>query len=357
VTPLQRHSLPDQIAERLQQGITAARWLRELPSEAELCRELRVSRVTLRKGIGQLIRGGWLTAGGRGCHHRIRKHAKRQKGTSGHIVRVLSPFSTHSLGSIQHVLLGNVAEQLGAAGFRLEFECRPSLFTRHAPEELKRLSALPDTAAWVLKFSTPSMQRWFAENRIPCLVFGRPEEAMELPCIFSDAPVISRHAAGLFCQRGHRELVYCIAEFTSLNDRLCSNTFAQEAQRLGARAQIITHKREPSALSRQLDALLSAEPRPTAFFSTCPEHCLTILCHLLNAGLRVPADASIIAGGDDEFLHFALPKFACYRVDGVKTGRKTAALLMDLIRNGRGQPSNVSILPTFVAGETLGSAP
>lgn len=353
MTSLQRTSLPDQVSMRLQQGITAGRWKAQMPSEAELCRELRVSRVTLRKAIDQLVRNGWLASGGRGRHHRIRKRVKSQKAIAGRIVRALSPYSLFALGSIQHVMLDSVMERLGSAGFRLEYEYRPSLFNRHAPDELKRLIALPDTAAWILHYATQPMQRWFASSGVPCLASGRVYEGLELPSICPDTPAIGRHAAGLFYQRGHRQLVYCMAEFTSLNDRLCSEAFAKEAQRLGAHAQIVTHDREPSALSRKLDTLLTDQPRPTAFFSTCPEHCVTILCHLFNAGLRVPADASIITGWDDEFLHFAIPKFACYRVDGVNMGRKLAAMLLDLIRRGPGKVRTVTILPEFVAGGTL----
>lgn len=357
MTPLRRGSLPDQVAELLREGITASRWSRELPSEAELCRELQVSRVTLRRGIDQLAHSGWLAQGGRGRHHRILKRARAPTAAKGHIVRALSPFSLHSLGSIQHVMLDRVAERLGAAGCRMEYEYRPALFRLHAPDELKRLSTLPDTGAWMVYFSTEPMQRWFAESGISCLVFGKLYEGVNLPNIFSDGLATGRHAAGLFYQRGHRELVYFIAKLTSLNDRLASEAFAKEAQRLGAHARIVTHPDDPSALSRELDVLLAGRARPTAFFSTCPEHCLTILCHLIEGGLRVPHDASIISGWDDEFLHYALPKFACYRVNGAKMGSKAATILLDLIQHDPGKRHTVSMLPEFVPGDTLGPAP
>src|SRR5262249_6140528 len=111
------------------------------------------------------------------------------------------------------------------------------------------------------------------------------------------------------------------------------------------------------AVSRALDRLLSARPRPTGIISTCPEHCVTVLCHLLNAGLRVPDDVSIVSGSDDEFLEFALPRLARYRFDGMKIGRKAGTILLDLIQHGPGKLSTASVLPRFVPGETLGPAP
>jgi DNA-binding LacI/PurR family transcriptional regulator len=354
---LQRISLSDQAVEYLRQAISIGRWKVEMPSESELCRELHISRVTLRHALAELVREGWLTSVGRGSHHQIRKRVRTQRARSGRVVRVLSPYPLYSLGSIHHVILDTMRERLGSAGYRLEYEQQPALFSRHAPSHLKRLGALPDTAAWLILYSTQPMQHWFAECKIPCLLFGRPYGGVQLPCVYPDAPATGRHAAGLFYQRGHRDVVYLMAEFTSLNDQLTSEAFAREARRLGVNFQIVIHDREPSDLSQKLNYLLAARTRPTAFFSVCPEHCLTILCHLLNAGLRVPADASIIAGWDDEFLHFAIPKFACYKVSGVKLASKAAAMLLDLIKHGTGKLRRVPILPEFVPGETLGSTP
>ena len=352
-TPIQRASLPDQAAARLKQGITAARWWRELPSEAELCRELHVSRDTVRKAIAQLVRERWITQGGRGCHHRIRKRAAARKLPAGAIVRVLTPFPLHGLGSVHHVVLDHLAERIGPAGLRIEFEHRPALFTRHHPAELKRLDTLPDSGAWLLFYATEPMQRWFAASGRPCMVIGRAHEGVALPCIYPDTQATARHAAGLFHQRGHRDLVFLIAELTSHGDRLGSAAFVEQAHRHGARAKVITHNGEPADLRRALAEILALRPRPTGFFSNCAEHCLTILGHIINAGLRVPADAAIIAGWDDEFLHYAVPVFARYRIDGAKMGRKAATMLLDLIRHGPGKIRSMKIVPEFVAGETI----
>ena len=77
------------------------------------------------------------------------------------------------------------------------------------------------------------------------------------------------------------------------------------------------------------------------------------MVHFLNAGVRIPAEAAIIAGWDDMFLHFTIPTLAHYRIDGEKAGRKTAGLLIDLLKHGLGKIRSVRILPEFVPGETL----
>lgn len=70
-------------------------------SEALLCREFQVSRVTLRRALDQLIRAGLIIPGGRGTHHRVNTEANLEPVLSptGNIIRVLAPFSFLENGS------------------------------------------------------------------------------------------------------------------------------------------------------------------------------------------------------------------------------------------------------------------
>jgi DNA-binding LacI/PurR family transcriptional regulator len=353
----QRALLCDQVAEVLRQGITDGRWGGQLPSEAALCREFQVSRVTLRKAIGQLMRERWVRSGGRGCHHQIlrRRSAGAQSQTLGRIVRILTPYTGKVMGVVNAGWIEAVSERVNAAGYRVEMEHHPRLFARHRPEDLRRLDARPDTAAWVLHFSTEPMQRWFAASGRPCVVMGRVHAGIHLPSVCNDTEATGRHGAGLLCARGYRELVYLMAEFTSLNDHLAAEAFAKEARSLGARVRIVVDPAGLDPLRAALDKLLAARPRPTGFFSTCPEHCLAILCHLQYAGLRIPEDAAILSGWDDLCVHYAVPTIAHYSIDDGKAGRKTAMVLLDLLKHGSGKLSTVHILPEFKTGGSLGT--
>ena len=356
--PFQRSFLTDQVATFLRQGIAAARWSRELPGELEMCRELHVSRTTLRKALEQLVIEGLITPGGRRRHHRVANQSESRRRPGGGIVRVLSPYAYQACGSVNHVLLDCVAERLHtAAGCRLEYEHRPALFTQHKLNELKRLSDLPDTAAWLVFYSTPQIQHWFADQNVPAVIIGRLHENVRLPCVIPNSQVVAKHAAGLFVGRGHRRLVYFHAQITSHGDRMAAETFEHDARQLGAHARIVTYS-DLLDLRRKLDALLGSRLRPTAFITSAPEHCLAVYVHLLKAGVRVPDDASILATWDDEFLRQVVPNFACYHFDGARLGAKTATLLLDLIRHGpRGRPRMLQVLPVFVPGDTLGPAP
>jgi DNA-binding LacI/PurR family transcriptional regulator len=350
----QRHLLCDQVAQFLREGIEDGRWGKELPTEAALCRELEVSRVTLRRALGHLVNEKQITLGGRGHHHQILRSSEVATQVRGSIVRVLCPVPVFKLGGVHHVALEHLAARIAKIGCRLAIEHHPRLYERHQPLELERLDSQSGTAGWVLLFSTPSIQEWFGRRGRPCVVLGPLHEAAPLSCVLPDASAAAHHAVGIFYSRGHRDLAY-LTDMVSPGDQLASSTFDKEARRLGLRVQIVSHRLDIPSIRKTLNGLLVSKPRPTAYFSNCPEHCITALCHFLNAGLRVPEDVALIAGWDDLNLEYAVPSFARYRVDGMRMGVAIGKALVEGIRHGSGKISSIRIVPDFVEGETVGA--
>ena len=195
---LLRASLPDQLVTLLREGISGGRWRDELPSEAALCREFQVSRMTLRKAIAQLAHERLIVLGGRGRQHSIRQKRSAAPKPTGRIIRVLTPYSLQGMGVVHHAALETLAERVASAGYGLEFEYHPRLFQRHQPAEFQRLDALPDTAGWLLFYSTEPMQRWFAASDRPCVVAGPLYERVNLPCVYPESVAVARHAVGRF---------------------------------------------------------------------------------------------------------------------------------------------------------------
>lgn len=347
-----RISLHDQLVSLLKESISEGQWGDELPIEAALCREFGVSRMTLRKAIAQLAHERWLVLGGRGRRHSIQRRRAIAPKPSGRIIRVLTPYSLMGMGVVHHAALETVAEIVASSGYDLEFEHHPGAFRGHQTTELRRLDALPDTAGWLLFFSTEQIQRWFAASARPCVIAGFLHEGVQLSSVYLEIPIAARHAAGRFYACGHREMVYLIDERTSLGDRRASVAFVEEAHRLGAHARIVEHTGDRESVHRVLRKILAMRPRPSAFYASSPECALTTLCHLSAAKLNIPKEAAIIVGWDDEFLDHTLPTIARYRVDPIKYGRKIAAVVLDQL-HAPGKIRKVSILPEFVNGGSL----
>lgn len=346
----------DQLVALLRRGISEARWKGEMPPEALLCREFQVSRMTLRKALAALAAERWIALGGRGHHHRIRKRPAQRAAARGKVIRMLLPFKPEAWNSSMRDLFEAFAERVASAGYRVEAEYNARVFERSEPSRLEALTNLPDTAAWVIWYATPAMQRWFAKRLQPTLVLGRVADGVTLPSVFLDTPAVARHAAGLLYARGHREMVYLIASVTSLGDRACAESFVAEARRLGAKARAVQYEMNPASIGARMGELLASRPPPTAFFVGANEVAIAALCHLLAAGVSVPADASVLSGMEDYHLGLAYPSIAHYRMRGTSMGRKAAELLLGLIRHGTAKARSIPMLPEFVEGGSLGPA-
>ena len=107
-------------------------------------------------------------------------------------------------------------------------------------------------------------------------------------------------------------------------------------------------------MAKTITTALAFRPRPTAFLTGAPEHAITILCRLQAAGIRVPAEVSVLCGWDDNCLDFTYPAISHYRTSGEEMGRKIGRMLMDLIEHGSGKARTQMVMPEFVAGGTLG---
>ena len=350
-----RLSLVDRVVGFLRHGIDIGRWGASLPTEAELCRELKVSRVTLRKAIAQLVRERWITPGGRGRPHRpTPSTSHRPSPAKGSIIRLLTPYLTTELGSQHQHIRRAVSECIGSAGYWIEIEHKPGLFEHFDEAELARLDSKPGTAAWILSFSTPEMQKWFEGRDRPAVALGRRHEGVHnLNSIFPDSQAVARHVVGMFRTRGHSNLVYFIDRFTSLGDRLCAAEFVRSAKLEGAQAQVVTHGRSRESVCQALIHALAGSPAPTALFSSCPEHCITILCQLQSAGIRVPEAVSLVCGWDDAVLDFAVPPITRYCIEPELMGRKLGEMLLDQIHHGIGKVRVAGIMAEFEPGGTL----
>ncbi|MES2923905.1 MAG: substrate-binding domain-containing protein [Verrucomicrobiota bacterium] len=352
-----RTTLHHQLVALLRQGIENDRWSGGMPCEAELGREFQVSRMTLRKALAQLAAEEWIALGGRGSTHRVLRRPRTKKKLAvptARTIRILTPFGFSGWNTTAFELLETLSERISAAGYRVEMEHHRAVFEKFQASKLARLDALPDTAAWLLFYSTAPIQRWFAASGRPTMVVGRIHEAIPLSCIYPDTEAAARHAAGRLYSCGHREMIYLIENLTSLGDRMASEVFVAEARRLGARARIVNYDGDPPSIRKTVMDLMASRPRATAYLTGSPGIAITVLCHLLSAGIRVPTDAAVIALWDDVDLDVTFPTIARYRTDGKVMGRKIGHKIIDLIRHGPGKVRAMPMVPEFVAGESIG---
>jgi DNA-binding LacI/PurR family transcriptional regulator/DNA-binding transcriptional regulator YhcF (GntR family) len=355
-------TLTDQTAECLRRRIDDGTWTGMLPSEAEICREMGISRGTLRRAMATLLSEGMVISGGRGGRHRVAESARVTRSDSvpeskGHIVRVLSPQPRFIITSQTQIVFQTMSESLGRKGLHLEFEHHPGLLKlRHPNSALKKITAQPNTAGWVLYRSTYEVQQWFEKSDIPSVVIGGKFPDIELSHAEFDLVAASRHGAGVFAARKHKRMVFLTVDTATAGDRASAEAFVTAAAAAGAYAETAVYNDTVPGLCRALDGLLLSNPVPTAFFVAIPNHVPATIGHLTRRGFHVPERAAVISRMDAQLLAEAIPSVARYSTNGELLGRGAARLLERAIKSPvRTSIGNCIIMPEFVDGETAGA--
>lgn len=352
----QRQLLTDQTTALLRNLALSGHWGEVLPSEADLCREFQISRVTLRRSLLQLAREGVIAMGGRGRHHRVMRRVSGQGPSQGHTVRMLSPYPRHRVNTTAQLVQNALLERLAKEGYVMHLEVHPGLYHRFSERELKRLLALPDTVGWLLYLSTREQQEFYAGAGVPCVVLGSVHPGVALANVEFDLRSSCRHAAGLFLARGHTEMIFVTPQPMTAGDKASAEGFLEGAAggRIAAQARVVNYDTTVPDLCRVLREQTERHPSPTAILVGWPEHTFTVLGYLQKLGRRVPEDIVVISRLDDQYLAYSVPSVARYRVDGERMGRRAAELLLDQIHHGPGKMRSIQLVPEFVPGETLG---
>jgi hypothetical protein len=325
-----------------------------------LCRELGVSRGTLRRALAVLFDEGVLAPGGRGGRRTVTEALKRRRRggrkRAGDLVRILSPQPRFIVAGETQMIFQVVSESLGRAGLHLEFEYHPGLWKLRRPDAmLRRVTAQPGTAGWLLYRSTESVQRWFAGSGIPAVVVGGMYPGVALSHAEFDLVAACRHAAGLFAARGRRRLVFLTVENATAGDRASARAFEEAAAELGLRARTAVFDDTVPGLCRAIDSLLLEWPVPDGHLVAFPNHAPATIGHLNRRGVPVPEKAAVISRMDARLLVESIPTVARYAMNAEHLGKGIARLLLDAVDTGRkGGPKSHVVMPEFVDGESAG---
>lgn len=349
----QRSTLVHQLIEILRNGILDGVWEDYLPGELELSQKFQVSRMTLRAALEKLTREGMLMSS-QGCRRRVLKAklGKVPKRFNRRIV-LLTAVPIEGMRSLHMFQVDVLREQLATAGFELEVQVSATCFSPKPEATLERLRREKPAATWVVINSSPPLQRWFMEQRMPCVVIGARHPGIKLPSVGTDYYALGQHAAGQFLRRHHRQLAILIpTEDVAGHANTVSGFRAACDQVVGAEMRVIRHDGTPAGIQNCLAKMLKTSP-PTGLLVAIPQFVLTTVTFLTNAGVRVPHDTSVISRDSDPLLDFMVPPLARYMIDTSLFVQKVCRTVLITARGGSASMAEKLLLPDFVPGATL----
>ena len=353
----QRSTLAQDLTRILREEIRRGVWHEILPSEAELCRSYRVSRMTLRVALQTLAHDG-VVKSSQGQRRRIlRKGPGRRLPRPKSRIVLLAPDPVERMAPFGLYVVDGMREQLAAAGFELEVHASRACFSESPEAALQRFTREKPAAAWALLNSTAPLQRWFMQQGLPCMLVGARHPGIELPSVATDYYSLGRHAAGHFLRRHHRHLAVLLDSERKAGHASTLAGFQAGCHPVdGAVMRVIRHDSTPQGITSCLTQMLEESP-PTGILVAFPRFALAVVSSLACLGVRVPQDISIIARDSEQFLDFLMPPIAHYVIDVPLFVRKISRTVL-LVASGAPAPARDQLLlPTFVPGATLDQVP
>lgn len=352
---VQRTSLATQLAGILREEIRSGTWDRSLPGELVLCELFKVSRMTLRTALAELELEGWITAGQGRRRAILQAPGVAESPSPGRSVVLLSPVALPEVTPGALFWMDALRAHLAETGYRFEVHSSLAAYAAQPARALEVLTASLRAAGWVLYLSTEPMQRWFAEQRLPCLIAGSRYPGIVMPALDIDYRALCRHAVGLCLARGRIRLALVIPQPGAAGDIESEKGFLEAASKVPeAGAQVVRHDGSVQGLCSMVDRLLKRPAPPTAYLVAKPAHALTLVGHLIRRGVRVPDEAVVISRDDEPFLAHMVPAMARYAVDQARFARRASRLIHELLRGGSRQGRVWQLMPRFISGETLG---
>jgi len=351
-----RLSLIAQTANAVRTGIATKVWVDFLPGERSLSEHLEVSRPTVRAALQVLAKEGVIQIRHgrrnviRAVHDRVKLSGK-VKATVGVVVQVSDAQKAYMTSQ----RINEVRIRLAAEGYFSEVLYCPNGSNAAQHEKVARFIRHNRIRCCLLLSVSRDLQQWFYSQQIPALVLGSCHPSIKLPSIDIDHRAVGRHAAGIFLQRGHRQIAMVVPDLGIAGDLAGEAGFAEGVATsgyAGAEVSIVRHKGTAASIGAKLDLLFNSARPPTGLFVAIQAHVIIVLLYLLKRGLAVPGAVSLISRDHDHLFETISPAIARYTVGDTYVHRRSR-LLQRLVRDGFLPPEPNLIIPRFVPGGTV----
>lgn len=351
-----------QLLNQLRHLILSGHWPpgNRLPSEAELKRELKISRSTIRQALSNAAAEGLIErVPGKGTFVTRSPTAKRNNHLIGYI-------TFDFLSDFQRQLLQGAESAARAKGYRILF-CNSN---RDANEENQLLDQLMEDKVggvliWPALDDDPGRRifQLAQQGLVPLVLMDRTLEGLACDYVTSDNCAGAYAATKHLVDLGHRRIVFLsrpILQLLPIAERLrgyrealrdagltpLEHWLVGTADReMGTGYALRTYSNASSQDIEEIARYLERPQQPTAIFAMNDLMAIQALKAASLVGLRVPDDLSLVGFDDiDIVAHLEVP-LTTVPQDTFTLGRRAAELLIERIGGYNGPPRR-EMLPT-----------
>ncbi len=332
----------------------------QLPSTKELARQLSVSLVTVHRALQELVASGVLRRGqGRGTfvHEEYGNRSEVSTGLRfGLVFHEESSLADYYHGQVlEGVRQG--ADEMGVDLVLLRFgedwrnECQGYLYVNPYREQLERSPRFgAKRGARTASSTTPP----------PVMVVGASFDLEGVSAVDTDNRDIARQAVAYLSRQGHRKIGYIGGVGQVSNDLDRRRGFAEaiaERELEENRAWVICSRgwRLEDDRRSALVELLRRPDRPTAIFAAGYYFALDVYAAAQEAGVRIPADLSVIGVDDAPSAAHLSPPLTTLRQPLTELGRLAAVGLFDQVGGSHPAVRRTTLMAELIVRDSVGT--
>lgn len=359
-----RTTLSSECARVLSLRIHQGEWPQYLPGERRLAELFQVGRDTIRAALLELEQQGLLLGSKPGTRRKINRSALAQSDLSHHQhqrplkIGILSPVPIERMAQPLLLEIDHIRDLLAARSGSIHVFSPPWFESQHPDKKLEKLISTEQCSAWLLVRSSQSIQTWFEQSKVPCLIRGYPHPGVILPHLDIDWQATAHHAASTLWRLGHREVGILVPP-----GHLGGVTAAVAGAHQFADTKPDFHIAElpeagtVSGIIKMFELMLKRSPRPSALIATRARQVATVLGCAARARLYIPEELSLISLSNELFLEQLLPTVTRYHLAPNTIARQVLRRLKRIADQGNQINPSPWLTPDMIKGASVSQLP
>jgi DNA-binding LacI/PurR family transcriptional regulator len=354
------------VQESIRKRIMTGEWPigSKIPSERELEKDLQISRLTINKGLSNLVSQGLLIR--RRGQGTFVLDPKSKSAQARKLIKFISPVGPgEDRNSVRHGILEGMYESLIDQGYHVGID-----FYKTPQEQIQRLQQDSDpTHAGFVIWYEPDMDSQkqliqLQENNFPFVLVDAYPMDFETDFVVTDNTEGGRMVVEYLVNHGHKNIGYISrpVDRSSMRDRQAG--FLQGLVNYGlpfSSSSVINVNSVNGNFNQEVcaavDAFIHANQSITALFFSNDELALVASDYLRSKNIRIPEEISIISFDDIDRSAFCPIPLTTVHQDFFELGKVAADVLLQKL-NGKAdiRPIQIFSKPRLVERASVGMA-